>query len=260
MKRIIFLVIIVSIFVGVSAQGIINKEMTTLELFLREEVLKQNTEGTSRFAPGIEVGKASYYADKFQGLKTANGERYDSAAMTCAHLNYPFGSLLKVTNNSTHKSVVVKVNDRGPFVPTRIVDVAKKPARELGMLRAGVVEVTVEPYDASNETPSPVPSPPPAAVMGRGFFSIAEKKYEPDGFGVQTGSYLDSKTLFYHVDNLKQKGVSPLMIHSGLNASEQSTFRLIVGPFKTKKEAAQKLSELQTVKIQGIVVEMKNLK
>lgn len=265
-KNILFSILLLS-FISAFGQGIINKEMTTLELFLREKVLKQDVEAVPRFAPGLETGKASYYADKFQGLKTANGERYDTAGMTCAHLNYPFGTLLKVTSVSSQKSVVVKVNDRGPFVPTRVIDLAKKPARELGILRAGIAEVTVEPY-YSGTTPPPTtlpPSPAPAPVtpeqtMGKGFFSIAEHKYPANGFGVQTGSYMDSKTLFFHIDILKQKGVSPLMVHSGFNASDQPTFRIIAGPYKTRKEATDKLADLKAMNIQGLVIDMKNLR
>lgn len=235
---------------------------------MREQVLKQDVDMVARFVAGVQSGKASYYADKFQGLKTANGERYDTAAMTCAHLNYPFGTLLKVTNPANQKSVIVKVNDRGPFVPSRIVDVAKRPARELGMLRAGVIEVVVEPYSGTTpptppltpENPATPPAPPAPQVMGRGFFSVAENKYEAQGFGVQTGSYMDSKTLFFHIDRLKQKDISPLMVHSGLNASEQPTFRLIVGPYGSKKEAADRLKSLKQQGIDGIVVDMKGLK
>lgn len=266
MKQLLLLLFL-SAFGLAFSQGIISKEMTTMELILREQFLKQDVGMVARFVAGLQSGKASYYADKFQGLKTASGERYDTAAMTCAHLNYPFGTLLKVTNPTNQKSVIVKVNDRGPFVATRIVDVAKRPARELGMLRAGVIEVTIEPFSgttppsppATPENPS-TPTPPAPQVMGRGFFSVAENKYEAQGFGVQTGSYMDSKTLFFHIDRLKQKDISPLMVHSGLNASEQPTFRLIVGPFGSKKEAADRLKSLQKQGIDGIVVDMKSLK
>lgn len=258
------------------AQGIINSEMTTMELFLRENVLHEDVEMVARFVPGPENGKASYYADKYQGLKTASGERFDTAAMTCAHRNYAFGSMLKVTRLDNQKSVIVRVNDRGPFVAERIIDLSKKPARQLGLLRAGMAEVLVEPLP-DNVPPTTTVTPPitttnpvtpplsstnpitEVPALGKGFFAIADDKPTSEGFGVQTGSYTDAKTLFFHIDNLKQKGISPLMIHSGI-ANNQPIFRLIVGPFKSKKDTNKAMSALQKEGLAGFVVDMKGMK
>jgi rare lipoprotein A len=91
---------------------------------------------------GLETGKASFYADMLKGNRTANGERYNPEARTCAHPSHPFGTRLKITANG--KSVECRVNDRGPFVKGRIVDVSKALARELGMVKLGVIEVEVE--------------------------------------------------------------------------------------------------------------------
>jgi rare lipoprotein A len=89
-------------------------------------------------------GKASYYADKFQGRKTASGERYDHNARTAAHRTLPFGTKVKVTNVKNGKSVVVRVNDRGPFVKGRIIDLSRSAFERIGDLRAGVISVRVE--------------------------------------------------------------------------------------------------------------------
>jgi rare lipoprotein A len=96
-----------------------------------------------RPAPG-QRGKATYYSNRFQGRKTASGERYDRRQLTAAHRSLPFGSLVKVTNRLNGRSVVVRVNDRGPFGRGRVIDVSEAAARELDMMRAGVVPVTVE--------------------------------------------------------------------------------------------------------------------
>lgn len=250
---------------NLTAQGILNSEMTTMELFLREEIMHEDVEMVARFIPGPEEGRASYYADKYHGLKTASGERFDTAAMTCAHRYYPFGSMLKVTRLDNKKSVIVRVNDRGPFVEGRVVDVSKKPARQLGMLRDGTVNVKIEPMAGNiptpDTTPIPSPIPPPAepTVLGKGYFSIAENKYAANGFGVQIGSFTDAKTLFQHVDELKQKGFSPLMVHSG-TSNNAPIFRLIVGPYKNKKDTASVITALKEANISGIAVDMKGLK
>jgi len=92
----------------------------------------------------IGSGRASYYADKFDGRRTANGEIFDQDALTAAHRTLPMGSLVKVTCEKTGRSVTVRVNDRGPFTGSRVIDVSKAAARELGMLNAGLTDVTLE--------------------------------------------------------------------------------------------------------------------
>ncbi|AWW30108.1 septal ring lytic transglycosylase RlpA family protein [Echinicola strongylocentroti] len=91
----------------------------------------------------VEKGQASYYANKFNGRKTASGERYQPGKMTAAHRSLPFGTVVKVKNLRNGKTVKVRINDRGPFVRGRIIDLSKKAARQLDMIRAGVVPVEV---------------------------------------------------------------------------------------------------------------------
>jgi rare lipoprotein A len=90
------------------------------------------------------VGLASYYAHGLQGRRTASGERYDRHALTCAHPTAPFGTRLRVTDLETGRSVVVTVNDRGPFAKGRVVDVSFAAAKRLGMVERGLVKVRVE--------------------------------------------------------------------------------------------------------------------
>lgn len=90
---------------------------------------------------------ASYYADKFNGRKTASGEIFDSDGYTAAHKSLPFGTVLKVTNLDNGKSVKVRVNDRGPFVQGREIDVSKAAAKALDMLGSGLAKVSLEIVD-----------------------------------------------------------------------------------------------------------------
>lgn len=90
------------------------------------------------------VGFASFYGNEFHGRRTASGERYDSDALSAAHRTLPFGTRVRVTNLKNGRSVVVTITDRGPFRRGRIVDVSRRAARELGMLRAGVARVRLE--------------------------------------------------------------------------------------------------------------------
>ncbi len=92
----------------------------------------------------IQEGKASYYADKFEGKKTASGEVYKQSEATAAHKTLPFGTWVKVTNKTNNRSIMVRINDRGPFVKGRIIDLSKSAAKQLGYLKEGVTEVKIE--------------------------------------------------------------------------------------------------------------------
>jgi rare lipoprotein A len=98
----------------------------------------------STYAQGTETGLASYYSDNFEGKKTASGEVYSGSKMTAAHRSLPFGTSVKVTNLSNNKSVTVTVNDRGPFVKDRIIDVSKAAAVKLDFIDQGVTKVKIE--------------------------------------------------------------------------------------------------------------------
>ena len=93
---------------------------------------------------GAEEGIASYYADSLDGNPTASGEPYDKNAMTAAHRTLPFGTKVEVTNLSNDKSVVVRINDRGPHTKNRIIDVSRAAAKKLDILDSGTTKVRVE--------------------------------------------------------------------------------------------------------------------
>jgi rare lipoprotein A len=92
----------------------------------------------------VETGVASYYAESHEGHRTASGAPYHGKRMTCAHRRYPFGSVLRVTEFESGKSVLVEVTDRGPFAPGRVIDLSLAAARALGILERGLVRVKVE--------------------------------------------------------------------------------------------------------------------
>ena len=91
-----------------------------------------------------EVGIASYYSAKFHNGQTASGERYSKYAMTAAHRTLPFGTRVRVTHIENGRHVVVRINDRGPFVKGRSIDLSYAAARKLGMVLEGVAKVRIE--------------------------------------------------------------------------------------------------------------------
>jgi rare lipoprotein A len=95
-------------------------------------------------ASGIQRGKASWYGGKFHGGPTASGETYNKRSMTAAHRSLPFGTRVRVTNLRNGRSVIVRINNRGPYSKGRIIDLSELAAEKLGMIEAGVVPVKVE--------------------------------------------------------------------------------------------------------------------
>jgi rare lipoprotein A len=130
-------------FTVISSEDEIRKpESNSEELKVNEE---ENTLNNS-LVDYLDKGymRASWYGPRFHGKKTANGEIYDQMAFTAAHKKLRFGTLLRITNPQNNKSVVVRINDRGPYIPGRHLDVSRAVAMELDMIKKGVVNLKVE--------------------------------------------------------------------------------------------------------------------
>ena len=105
---------------------------------------KHRTTRSVSTSGAYQIGEASYYADKFHGRKTANGEIFNMHAMTAAHRKLAFDTKLRVTNLANGMSVVVRINDRGPFVKGRIIDLSYGAAKKIGLVQSGVAKVKLE--------------------------------------------------------------------------------------------------------------------
>jgi rare lipoprotein A len=106
------------------------------------EVTNENTTIINYIDKGTM--RASWYGPRFHGKTTANGETFDQEALTAAHRNYRFGTLLRLTNPTNNKSVIVRINDRGPYIYGRHIDLSRAAAEQLGMIRRGVMNLEVE--------------------------------------------------------------------------------------------------------------------
>ncbi|MFA7326087.1 MAG: septal ring lytic transglycosylase RlpA family protein [Candidatus Kapaibacterium sp.] len=91
----------------------------------------------------VMYGKASYYGNEFEGRSTANGDTFSNREFTAAHKSLPFGSMVRVINIANNKSVIVRINDRGPYAAGRVIDLSRSAAEELDMIRAGVIDVKI---------------------------------------------------------------------------------------------------------------------
>ena len=144
---IVFFILVVGVLVGFTVLNSAKNEVN--ERILIEEfvpvTVKENTVNVSSVEL-INRGtmKASWYGPKFHGKLTANGEIYDQMALTAAHKNLSFGTLLKITNPKNGRSVIVRINDRGPYIQGRDLDLSKGAAIELGILKKGVAKLKIE--------------------------------------------------------------------------------------------------------------------
>ena len=107
-----------------------------------EPTLKWKTDG--KYTLDTQVGEASFYGNEFAGRKTASGAVYYPRALTAAHRTYPFGTVVRVTNMNNGKFALVRINDRGPFVKGRIIDLSEAAAEKIDMVKDGVVRVKLE--------------------------------------------------------------------------------------------------------------------
>lgn len=151
-----------------------------------------------------QTGSASWYGSQFHGRKTASGERYNMHAMTAAHKTLPIPSYARVTNLSNGKSVVVRINDRGPFHGSRVMDVSKAAAAKLGFISKGTAKVRVEqivPGGATAEAPS-------QNEAGNIYVNLKsfDTKAEAQQYLKRTDRHLKSSDIGQNVSVVKQEG------------------------------------------------------
>jgi rare lipoprotein A len=179
-----------------------------------------------------ETGLASFYADKFEGRKTANGEIYYHLRKTAAHPHLPFGSVVKVTHLENGKFVVVRINDRGPFVEDRIIDLSRSAAAELGFIGQGLARVKVELIASTDELPGDPTEKPEA----REYFRIKTTKATPSGLGIQVASFSAHENLLRMTERIHSGYHQPVFIEIA-ESGGQKVFRVIVGNFSSQDEA-----------------------
>ena len=194
--------------------------------------------------PYSERGIASWYGRKFHNQKTSTGEIYDMYAMTAAHPTLPLPSYARVTSLITGKSVVVRVNDRGPFHAGRIIDLSYAAAYRIGIAQAGSGEVQVESVFASDTPPQPVlPLPTVAAIEAVPATPIPVAP-APGGFDVQLGAFannLNAQAFVEHVANQ----IAPLGVEAKVH-EQGGLYRVSVGPYPTRDDARRTADRLRT--------------
>ncbi|MCG7996079.1 MAG: septal ring lytic transglycosylase RlpA family protein [Candidatus Thiodiazotropha taylori] len=182
-------------------------------------------------------GIASWYGSKFHGQRTSSGEAYDMYAMTAAHKSLPLPSYVRVTNLRNNRSVVVKVNDRGPFHDNRLIDLSYTAAWKLGIIGegTGLVEVTALQAGASEVTPTPVVTTP-----------ARQKRQRLPELFLQVGAFGDSQNAQRLKQRLEEQLKTSVLIQ-GDSAVANQVYRVQVGPIASVELAdhlSQRLSQL----------------
>lgn len=185
------------------------------------------TETTDSYEIQKELAKpvtvtASWYGSQFHGRPTASGERFDMYALTCAHKELAFGTMLKVTNTANNKSARCTVNDRGPFIPGREIDLSFGTAKEIGMIGTGTSQVRLE-------------------FAGRDAGYIKTVKYVSTSatgpFTIQFGSFREIENARHLKAGLEMKYREVYITEAVINGS--TFYRVRAGKFRTKEEVSR---------------------
>jgi rare lipoprotein A len=207
----------------------------------------------------VQTGKASYYADRFEGKPTASGEKYRHHKLTAAHKTLPFGTRVRVTNLANNAQVEVTINDRGPYVEDRIIDLSKSAAEKLGFLVQGLADVKIEVIDPGTGKVSD-PSRPIGNVLvdEKEFYNLAIDRTRPAGFGVQIGTFQELVNLLRLTDNLKKSYQKKITVQvKVLNGVKY--YSLIVGQFPNRTKAESLRDELRKRFPDAFIIEFERL-
>jgi len=207
----------------------------------------------------IQTGKASFYADKFEGTPTASGEKYRHNKLTAAHKTLPFGTRVRVTNLENKQSVEVVINDRGPYVEKRIIDLSKSAAEKLGFVNQGLADIRLEVIDAGDgKTSDPIKTVDHVMVEEKEFYDFEISRLKPKGFGVQVGTYQELVNLMRLSDNLKNSYKKQVTVQVKIIKGVKY-YGLILGQFPTRPKAEQFRVELQKKFPDAFIVEYNRL-
>ncbi|WP_018345033.1 septal ring lytic transglycosylase RlpA family protein [Cytophaga aurantiaca] len=200
-------------------------------------------------------GSASYYANKFQGRKTASGEKYDKNKLTAAHRTYAFGTKLKVTNIANGKSVVVTVNDRGPYAKQRLIDLSYAAAKHIDMIKQGVAEVHIEVVSNNYEIPSSPTKKQHNSGLAEGYYSKSLIPIDPPkGHLLQVGSFSLQENALKRIEELKSMNIGQACIQV-VTVRRKKVFRVLYSGFHSKEAITQKKAELKKKGIDSIIID-----
>ncbi len=200
-----------------------------------------------------ETGKASYYGDAFHGKKTANGEKYNMYEFTAAHKTLAFGSVVKVINLDNGKEVTVRINDRGPFKPGRIIDLSKAAGAKVGLLNQGVANVSIEVISENTESTVVASTDKKedekkGNAVEDGLYALDGEKKKIQGYGLQVGSFTSWENAKKVGEKMKSLDFNDIFIQL-ISSAQKKTYRVLVGIYKSLDETKK---DIQILKENGV--------
>jgi rare lipoprotein A (peptidoglycan hydrolase) len=195
----------------------------------------QNNSGVKRSS------NASYYNNYLHGLETSNGETYDKNDFTAAHRSLPFNTLLLVTNKKNNRTVVVRVNDRGPFKKSRVLDLSYAAAKKIGMVPFGVVPVKIDVLKFLDQTPIPEP-----LVQEEKIWNCYGKKQGLTNHTVFIWQTDNWKHAFYMASNLNMEYKIPSLVVKVSGQSKNKRYSLLATGIKDSKAVAESIKLFRT--------------
>ncbi|HAS41275.1 MAG TPA: hypothetical protein DCS93_12390 [Microscillaceae bacterium] len=221
-------------------------------------------------------GIASYYIDRFDGRQTASGEIFDNQDLVGSHKKLPFNSMIKVTNLANNRSVIVRINDRGPYAHGRIIDVSKAAARKIGLLSTGTAKVMIEAVGNNSKiTVSENPTPPKKTTVqvvnnpvknttrasndndykvGSTYdrFGVYQT---PRGYGIQVGYFAQlGSTKKYCREVKSATNIDQIFIQVGWdNQKQRKIYRVLVGTFATKNTSTLTMRQIKEAGYKGFL-------
>ncbi len=198
-----------------------------------------------------KVGWASFYHDKFEGRKTANGEKFRQKKLTCAHRTLPFGTMLRVTNLANNNVVEVRVNDRGPYAKGRIIDLTRAAAKQLDFIKQGHTKVEIEVVTDSTQTDSTL------VTIGSfvPYILIDSADTIHQGFSVQVGAYADKESLQMMILRVKRELDRQMYLRIKKEEKAQN-YILSIGLFSDQPDAFEYLDRISAYYPGAFVVEL----
>lgn len=181
----------------------------------------------------LETGTASWYGPGFHGKLTANGEKYDMNGLTAAHRTLPFGTKVKVINQDNGKSVIVRINDRGPYAKGRIIDLSKGAAKKVDMIETGTAKVRL------------VLMQP---VMDNSKITDIKKPH----YTIQVASFQDKSLAQEKSSEVKGSRVAEVKV------DKKNVYRVYLGKYENKEEATKDLEFLKKKGVSGFVKQLEN--
>ncbi len=235
----------------------------------------------------VQEGNASYYADSFEGRLTASGERYNHLKATCAHVSIPFGALVKITNLENNQTAIARVNDRGPFVPGRIIDVSMAVAKRLGMIEKGIARVQIEVVDNMGNIPQdnpevsklkskpqeqeavtnqqttekpqvvkPSQNPKSEGNNPEKILQVDVEARKGNGFFVQLGSFKDQANVLNLVADAQKQTGEKIFVQTVV-VNNEKIFKVMLGEYRSRAEA-ERVRERTLKKYPGcFIIEIK---